>query len=93
MPSFLANETVRRIAATVGVLGSLALAYFYILYPLLTVPGIARYGFYGAWIVLVVLSLRWWRHQPWRAFAVPVVGLVAVLAALWLGYSYLGWSA
>ncbi|HEY8238906.1 MAG TPA: hypothetical protein VIF63_05675 [Candidatus Limnocylindrales bacterium] len=92
MTSFLANETVRRIAATLGVLGSLALAYLYILYPLLTVPGLARYGFYGAWIVLVVLSLMWWRRHPWRALAVPVVGLVAVLAALWFGGEYLGWA-
>ncbi len=92
MGSFVANETVRRIAATFGVLASVALAYFYILYPLLTVPGLARYGFYVAWIVLVVLSIKWWRHHPWRAFAVPVVGLVAVLVALWLGGEYLGWA-
>ena len=92
MDAFLANETVRRIAATVGVIGSVALAYYYVLYPMLTVPGLARYVFYGAWIVLVVLSIKWWRSHPWRSLAVPVVGLVAALAVLWFGGEYLGWA-
>lgn len=92
MDAFLKNETVRRIAATLGVAGSVALAYYYVLAPMLTVPGLARYAFYGAWIVLVILSLRWWRRHPWRSLAVPIVGLVAALAALWFGGEYLGWA-
>ena len=92
MASLVANETVRRIGATLGVLGSLALAYFYILFPMLTVPGLARYGFYAAWVVLVVLSLKWWRAHPWRSLAVPVVALVVVLPVLWFGGEYLGWA-
>ena len=92
MDAFLANDMVRRIGATLGVLGSVALAFFYILVPMLAVPGLARYGFYGAWFVLVFLSLRWWRNHPWRSLAVPVVGLVAALAVLWFGGEYLGWA-
>ena len=92
MASLVTNETMRRIAATLGVLGSLALAYFYILFPMLTVPGLARYGFYVAWIVLVGLSLKWWRSHPWRALAVPVVALIVVLPVLWFGGEYLGWA-
>ncbi len=85
------DRTVRRIAATIGVAGSVALAYLYVLVPLLIVPGLARYAFYLAWVVLVVLSLRWWRSHPWRSFAVPIIGLVVVVPALWLGNAYLGW--
>jgi urea transporter len=92
MDQSLGNERASRIAATLGVAGSVALAYFYVLVPLLTVPGLARYGFYGAWIVLVALSLKWWRRHPWRSLAVPVVGLIAVLVALWVGGEYLGWA-
>lgn len=93
MDRFLANAIVRRVVATFGVLGSVALAFFYVLVPALTVPSPAMYGFYVAWAVLVVLSLRWWSGHPWRAFAVPVIGLPVVLAVLWLGGEYLGWSA
>jgi hypothetical protein len=92
MDALVGNEMVRRVAATLGVVGSIALAFFYILVPALTVPEPTMYGFYLAWVVLVVLSLRWWRPQPWRSFAVPIVGLVAVLAVLWFGNSYLGWA-
>ena len=92
MQAFTANEPVRRVAASLGVLGSLALAFHYILLPALTVPAPAMYGFFAAWFVLVGLSVKWWRKQPWRSFAVPVVGLIAVLAVLWFGTGYLGWA-
>ena len=47
MPAFTANEPVRRVAASLGVLGSLALAFHYILLPALTVPAPAMYGFFA----------------------------------------------
>jgi hypothetical protein len=92
MDAFLANEPVRRAAASIGVLGSVALAFFYVLVPALTVPFPAAYGFFVAWAVPLVLSLRWWGSHPWGAFAVPVIGLPIALAVLWFGGEYLGWA-
>ena len=92
MQEMAAHEGARRIGATLGVIGTLALAYYYILVPLLTVPSPANYGFYGAWLVLLGLSIAWWRRHPWRSLAVPIVGLVAALAVLWFGSTYLGWA-
>lgn len=92
METLLGNPILQRVAASLGVAGSVALAFFYVLVPALSVPVPATYGFYAAWVALVVLSLRWWGGHPWRAFAVPVVGLVAVLVALWFGGEYLGWA-
>jgi hypothetical protein len=92
MEALAGHELARRVGATLGVVGSLALAFFYVLVPALTVPWPANYGFYVAWVGLVVLAIVWWRPYPWRSLAVPIVGLVAVLAALWLGNTYLGWG-
>ena len=86
------HELARRVAATLGVVGSLALAYYYVLAALLTVPTPASYGFHAAWVVMVILSIAWWRGHPWRSFAVPIVGLVVGVAALWFGGEYLGWA-
>ena len=84
-------EGARRVAATLGVVGSVALAHYYVLLPALTVPTPATYLFVGAWFVLVILALAWWRRHPWRSFAVPIIGFVAVIVALWFGTTYLGW--
>ena len=86
------HSTLERIAATAGVVGSIALAYVYVLMPMLVVPSPFVYGFVAAWVVLVVASLAWWRRHPWWAFAVPVVGLVVGLAAYRLGITFLGWA-
>ena len=93
MDGFLASDLVRRVAATLGVAGSVALAYVYVLLPALTVPAPATYAFYLAWVVLVVLSVAWWRSHPWRSLAVPIVALPVALAILWFGGEYLGWTA
>jgi hypothetical protein len=81
-----------RIVATIGVIGTIALAYVYVLMPMLVVPSPFVYGFVAAWLVMVVASLAWWRRHPWRTFAIPFVGLVAGLAAIQLGTSLLGWA-
>ena len=86
------HEGTRRVAATLGVVASIALAYYYVLVPALTVPSPANYLFFAAWFVLVILAVAWWRRYPWRSFAVPIIGFVAVIAALWFGTTYLGWA-
>ena len=92
MDAFLRGNTVRRVAASLGVVGSLVLAFSYWLVAALTVPAPAMYGLFAAAIVLVALSLVWWGKHPWRSFAVPVVGLVALIAVVWFGGAYLGWG-
>ena len=81
-----------RIVATVGVVGTIALAYVYILIPMLTVPSPYMYVFVVVWVLMVVASLAWWRRHPWRSFAIPFVGLPLGLLALQLGTSVLGWA-
>ena len=81
-----------RIVATLGVLGTLALAYVYVLIPMLVVPAPFVYAYVAVWVVLVVASIAWWRRHPWRAFAIPFVGLVVGLVTIELGKSFLGWA-
>ena len=92
MSAMTEHRLVDRIVATIGVIGSIALAYVYVLIPMLTVPSPFVYGFVVAWVVLVVASLAWWRRHPWRAFFVPLVGLVLGFGAIQLGTSLLGWA-
>jgi hypothetical protein len=92
MEALARHEGARRVAATLGVVGSVALAYYYVLLPALTVPTPATYLFVAAWFVLVILAVAWWRRYPWRSFAVPIIGFVAVNAALWFGTTYLRWA-
>ena len=85
----------RRLAHLVGALGivvQLASAYWYLLYPLLVVPSPANYLFFATWFVLVGLTVAWWRHHPIRSLLVPVVSVPAVVCALWVGTTFLGWA-
>lgn len=93
MHVFLRDNRVRRVAASLGVAGSLVLAVGYWLMAYLAVPEPVMPGFLAAAIVLVGLSLVWWGKHPWRSFAVPIVGFVALIAIMWFGGAYLGWVA
>lgn len=93
MDAVLGNRTVQRVAATLGVIGSLALAFFYVLLPMLVVPYPVVYGFWIAWGALVILALAWWARHPWRSFAVPIVGLMLGIGAIELGSRLFGWTA
>ena len=92
MSAMTEHRVVDRVLATVGVVGTIALAYVYVLMPMLVVPSPFVYGFVAAWVVMVVASLAWWRRHPYRVFAIPFVGLVAGLAAIQVGSSLLGWA-
>lgn len=80
------------LAGAVGIVGQLASAYLYLLYPFLIVPSPARYLFYVAWFVLVGLTMAWWRHHPMRSFFVPVVSVPVAVLVLWIGTTFLGWA-
>jgi len=75
-----------------GVIGQLASAYLYILYPLLVVPTPASYGFVVAWFVLVGLTIAWWRDHPLRSSLVPIISVPVAVLILWIGTSLLGWA-
>ena len=83
---------MERIVATLGVAGSVALGIIYVVYAGLIVTKPTLYAFWAAWIGLVIVSLLWRRPHPWRAFAVPIVGLAAGIGALWLGVELHGWE-
>jgi hypothetical protein len=89
--SIVDSDRARRIAATVGVLGQVASAYWFVLYPLLTVPSPASYLFFGSWIVLVGVALAWWRRHPWRSFMLPLVSVPIAVLILEFGKQSLGW--
>jgi hypothetical protein len=91
--SAMAEPRLReRVAATVGVIGTVALAYVYVLMPMLVVPAPFTYAYVAAWFVMVGLSVAWWRRHPWRAFAIPFIGLIAGLVTIQLGSTFLGWA-
>jgi hypothetical protein len=91
MRSIVENERASRIAGTLGVLGQVASAYWFVLYPLLTVPAPESYLFFGSWTVLVGAAIAWWRHHPWRSFMVPIVAVPIAVVVLEVGRRSLGW--
>ena len=89
----LAEQPVlRAIAGALGIAGSIASGFFFVLVPALTVPKPDMYLFFVAWLVPVGLSIRWWRSHPWRALLVPIVATGLAIAALWAGGTFLGWA-
>lgn len=80
------------LAGATGVVGQLASAYVFLLYPLLVVPTPASYLFFVAWFVLVGLAIAWWRRHPLRSFFVPIVSVPIAVLVLWIGTTLLGWS-
>jgi hypothetical protein len=90
--SMTRDRRLAHLAGVLGIVGQLASAYWYLLYPLLVVPSPASYLFFAAWFVLVGLTVAWWRHHPVRSFFVPIVSVPAVVFALWIGTTFLGWA-
>jgi hypothetical protein len=92
MASMIRENPLAYLAGAIGIIGQLASAYWFLLYPLLVVPTPASYAFFVAWFVLVGLTLAWWRHHPIRSFVVPIVSVPAVNIALGIGTRFLGWA-
>ena len=92
MGSMIRDRPLAYLAGAAGIVGQLAGAYLYLLYPFLIVPSPARYVFYVAWFVLVGLVISWWPGHPMRSFLVPVVSLPVAGLVLWIGSTFLGWS-
>jgi hypothetical protein len=92
MESLIANRTLARVAGVAGIAGQLASAYVFVLYPALSVPSPANYGFFGAWFVLVAMAVAWWRHHPWRSFMLPIASVPVAALVLAAGSRLLGWA-
>jgi hypothetical protein len=90
--SMTSDQRLAHLAGAIGIVGQLASAYFYLLFPLLIVPTPTSYAFFVTWLVLVGLTIIWWRHHPIRSFFVPIVSVPAVLVVFWIGTTFLGWS-
>jgi hypothetical protein len=45
------------------------------------------------WLVMFVLSCRWFMTRPYRVMALPVVALAVWFAAILAGEALLGWTA
>jgi hypothetical protein len=91
METVVRNRTLARVAGAVGIIGQVAAAYVFLLYPALTVPSPANYVFFVAWVVLVGLAITWWRSHPWRSFLVPITSVPVAGLLLAAGTQYLGW--
>lgn len=76
----------------IGIAAQIASAYLYVFAAAFTVPAPAFYAFPVVWLVLVVLSVVWWRRRPLRSLLLPVASIPAVIVVLELGYRYLGWG-
>jgi hypothetical protein len=85
------DRRLARIAATLGVVAQVLSAYYFILYPALTVPSPANYFFFVAWPVLVGLTISWWRNHPWRSFILPVASIPLARLVLEIGFRFWGW--
>lgn len=92
MEGIVRNRTLARVAGTAGIIGQLAAAYWFVLFPALVVPSPANYLIVASWFVLVGLAIAWWRHHPWRSFLVPIVSVPVVLLVLEFGTRVLGWA-
>ena len=92
MASMIRDRPLAHLAGAVGILGQLASAYWYLLYPLLVVPSPASYVFFVAWLIAVALTVRWWPRHPMRSFFVPIVSVPVAVVALWIGTESLGWA-
>ena len=90
--SMIRDRPLAYLAGATGVVGQLASAYVFLLYPLLVVPTPASYLFFVAWFVLVGLAIAWWRRHPLRSFFVPIVSVPIAVLVLWIGTTLLGWS-
>ncbi|HET9522367.1 MAG TPA: hypothetical protein VFO73_15065 [Candidatus Limnocylindrales bacterium] len=86
------HGALAHIAGAAGIVGHLAAAYFYLLYPALSVPAPENYVFFVAWAVILGLAALWWRDHPWRSLLVPLVSVATVIVLLELGARYLGWA-
>ncbi len=92
MDTLIGNRTLANVAGAAGVLGQLAAAYWFVLFPALVVPTPINYLFVVAWLVLVGLAIASWRHHPWRSFLIPVVSVPVVIVALEVGVRLMGWA-
>ena len=90
--SVIGDRPLAHFAGAIGIVGQLAGAYWYLLYPLLVVPAPASYFFFVAWFVLVGLTFAWWRHHPIRSFVVPIVSIPVAVLVLGIGTTFLGWA-
>ena len=86
------DRPLAHLAGIAGIVGQMASAYWYLLYPLLVVPSPASYLFFAAWFILVGLTIAWWRDHPLRSFFVPVVSVPVAIILQWVGTTYLAWA-
>jgi hypothetical protein len=92
MGSSIRRRPVAHVAGALGIVGQLASAYWFLLYPALVVPSPVNYVFFAAWFVLVGITFVWWLNHPLRSFLVPVVSIPVVVLALAFGTAFLGWA-
>jgi hypothetical protein len=91
METVVGNRTLAHVAGAVGIIGQVAAAYVFLLYPALTVPTPTNYVFFVAWIGLVGVAIAWWRSHPWRSFLVPITSVPVAALLLAAGTQFLGW--
>lgn len=87
-----AHIVAQRVAASVGVVGMLAVAPFYIASGLVA-PLWAILLLWLFWLALAVLAVRWFRTRPWVVLVLPLVAAGVWWLTLTLGERLLDWQA
>jgi hypothetical protein len=80
-----------RLLAVVATVGHFFALVLYVLFPMLVAPPLAVKAFAAAWVVVLGLTLLWYRHHPWRTAVLPIAGAVVVGIIRILGEQHLGW--
>ncbi len=89
--SMIRDRRLAHLAGALGIVGQLASAYWYLLYPLLVVPTASCYLFYTA-CSLRPANVSWSRDHPIRSFFVPVVSVSTIVFTLSIGTTFLSWA-
>lgn len=83
---------LRRSGPWIGLVGLVAVLWLYgasaLVVPLWAVAALVL-----AWLVQLVLAIRWFHKRPYVVLLLPVAALVLWVAVVAAGAAWLGWSA
>lgn len=86
------RRLAERVAATLGVLGLLAVLPFFVASGL-AAPFWAVVVLLAVWLLLLVVAIRSFSRSPWLVLVLPVVAAAIWWLTMTLGESVLGWQA
>jgi hypothetical protein len=86
------HQLARVAVGVLAVLAQVGLGFYYVLLPILMVPGSWVYILWLIWAVEMVVVIWLAIRHTWFALLVPILSLVAVLLIYEYGDANLGWG-